>query len=259
MARAERRAEAALLARREVVVSEPIRWKDGGGPPEMRALFSGAKPSRALPESARTRARSRLAALTVPAAASALFGWKSVAVAAGIVTSGVVATAVALRMPEPSSAPAVVSAPAHESHEPPEPATLLARPTASIIDPVEEAPAPPALAPRAASAPRAHATHPAQASGDEREDTLAREVALLSRARASLAEAPRETLRLVDEHARAFPSGKLALERELVAVDALEALGRRDEARARAARLLTQARGTIYEARVRDRLGATSP
>jgi hypothetical protein len=48
----------------------------------------------------------------------------------------------------------------------------------------------------------------------------------------------------------------MGMERELVAVDALIRLGRRDEARTRAEALRVRAAGSLYEERVRKLLDA---
>ena len=81
-------------------------------------------------------------------------------------------------------------------------------------------------------------------------DALAAEVATLDAARAALGDAPARALRLADEHASRFPSAMLAAERELIAIDALVRLGRRDEARTRAARLRTRQPNGLYESRL---------
>jgi hypothetical protein len=67
-------------------------------------------------------------------------------------------------------------------------------------------------------------------------DPGATEVSLLGRAQQALATDPGGALALTVEHARAFPRGTLAQEREFIAIQALEALGRHPEAVARAAR-----------------------
>ncbi len=65
--------------------------------------------------------------------------------------------------------------------------------------------------------------------------TLARERALLDAARADAARGePALVLEQTEQHARQFPQGRLSEEREALAVRALLALGRTDEARARA-------------------------
>jgi hypothetical protein len=62
------------------------------------------------------------------------------------------------------------------------------------------------------------------------------EIALIDAAEAALEHDPRRTLELTERHARAFPDGTYAQEREVLAVDALARLGRHDAARARADR-----------------------
>lgn len=83
---------------------------------------------------------------------------------------------------------------------------------------------------------------------------ISEEAALLERARSALQGAPARALALTEEHQRAFPSGQLADERELVAVDALQRLGRTQEARQRAAPALARA-DSPYARRMRRILG----
>jgi hypothetical protein len=82
-------------------------------------------------------------------------------------------------------------------------------------------------------------------------DSLAREAAMLEEARSLLERDPGAALAALDRYASVFPSGSLGIERELLAVSALRRLGRAREAQARGAALLQQARGSIYEERVR--------
>jgi hypothetical protein len=63
------------------------------------------------------------------------------------------------------------------------------------------------------------------------------ELALIREAQDALRTSPARALALTDEHRRRFGDGALAQEREVVAIDALVRLGRRAEARARAAEL----------------------
>lgn len=64
--------------------------------------------------------------------------------------------------------------------------------------------------------------------------TVLEEHRLLRAARAALPDDPERTLSLTREHARRFPTGMLIQEREVLAVRALAALGKRDQARSRA-------------------------
>jgi hypothetical protein len=122
------------------------------------------------------------------------------------------------------------------------------------------APLPSDVAPPRSSARRAEA-EVAPLADDSTEppsprapDSLAEEAALLERARGALASSPGEALARTEEHAARFPSGKLGMERELVAIDALRRLGRRAEARTRAESLLERAHGGLYEPRLRQLL-----
>jgi hypothetical protein len=90
-------------------------------------------------------------------------------------------------------------------------------------------------------------------------DRLAQEVAILSRA-ASYLEAGRasDALRAVDEHQRKFPNGVLKEERYAARVQALCALGRRDEAAGELARLSRIAPESPHVARARQSCAAAA-
>lgn len=60
------------------------------------------------------------------------------------------------------------------------------------------------------------------------------EIELLRDARLALKSSPARALALVESHARSYPNGKLTQERELIAITALVALGRRTAALSRA-------------------------
>jgi hypothetical protein len=62
------------------------------------------------------------------------------------------------------------------------------------------------------------------------------EIELLRDARLALKQSPARALELAESHARTYPGGKLSQERELMAITALVALGRRTAALARASR-----------------------
>jgi hypothetical protein len=64
-------------------------------------------------------------------------------------------------------------------------------------------------------------------------DQVINEGALLLRARRELASNPTDSLRLTEEHSRAFPTGTLVPESEVLTIEALAQLGRLSEARAR--------------------------
>jgi hypothetical protein len=122
--------------------------------------------------------------------------------------------------------------------EPPPPISFAPSVAPPSIALVALAPRPPSSRAIAAppSAPR-HAARPTQ-DDDERDTALAHERALLETARTALARHQREVLDLLDRHAREFPRGRLAEERESLWVQALVQAGRADEARARGARFV---------------------
>ncbi len=86
-------------------------------------------------------------------------------------------------------------------------------------------------------------------------ETLAHEAELLLRAREELSTNPQRALGLATEHRRLHPNGQLGADRELIVVDALIRLGRRDEARKRATPLISAAPTGIYARRLRQLLG----
>jgi len=88
-------------------------------------------------------------------------------------------------------------------------------------------------------------------------DRLAQEVAILSRAAGYLeAGRPSDALRAIDEHQRKFPNGVLKEERYAARVQALCALGRRDEAAAELAHLSRLAPDSPQVARARQSCAA---
>jgi len=88
---------------------------------------------------------------------------------------------------------------------------------------------------------------PAQTEGS----TLARERALVDRARAALRrDDAHEALVALMGHEREFPAGALAEERDRLSVEALVARGRMEQARARAALFRARHPGSVYRAEI---------
>ncbi|HVZ87778.1 MAG TPA: hypothetical protein VHG72_12465 [Polyangia bacterium] len=86
--------------------------------------------------------------------------------------------------------------------------------------------------------------------------TLARELSSLDTARAMLARGDAAAaLTRLDAYARAYPHGRLALEAEVLRIDALEQSGRTTAARTRAELFLRHHPHSVLAARVRARLG----
>jgi hypothetical protein len=90
-----------------------------------------------------------------------------------------------------------------------------------------------------------------------RGNPLEQEAALLESARAKLRADPASALTTLESHASEFPAGILAMEREVLTVDALRRLGREVEARQRARALLAQSHGSPYERRIEAILDAS--
>ena len=84
--------------------------------------------------------------------------------------------------------------------------------------------------------------------------TGAEEASLLRSARQALARSPERTLSLTDEHLRRYPHGILDQEREALAIEALTALGKDDEARTRARGFQRAYPDSPYRARIEHAL-----
>jgi outer membrane protein assembly factor BamD (BamD/ComL family) len=75
-------------------------------------------------------------------------------------------------------------------------------------------------------------------------------MSLLERAQRSLATSPGTALALADEHAARFPGSALSQEREVIAISALVAVGRREDAQRRADRFRAAHPGSAYLRRI---------
>jgi len=253
----------------------PIRLRDDpSAPAHVRNMVRSGRRSRPMSREARGRSTARLnrSVILLPAAAGLVVWAKGVAIAAVCVAAAVAVRVVPMltRGEGPPKAPSqthlgaapatrlpagTVTIPAVERLEPPRedgprgPSRVLSGSPRDSA-PVGEGRASPFRGGAPAS------TLSALPNGDSRSETnpLEREAALLEEARALLERRPSAALEVLDRHAATFPAGQLRMERELLAVDALRRLDRVDEARARGDALLVQARGSIYEPRVRAML-----
>lgn len=88
--------------------------------------------------------------------------------------------------------------------------------------------------------------HPEPASASSRGD----EFALLRAAQQAVGHHPEHALALTEEHARHFPAGMLAQEREAIAVEALANLGRAAQAQARSRAFLDAHPDSPYKRRI---------
>jgi hypothetical protein len=249
----------------------------------VRELLQPGLASKRLPTDVRQRSERRLNRLmVVPAAAGVLFWIKGVAIAGLCVVTTVAAVhqmtkaktapvaaqrgnapearptkLPAVASPSPglaaSAPPADIGAPSAPSASPPPPLT----PTlAAALAPTPRASQTLARPPTTANMPAGAATLaealvPVEPEAPQPLDPLAREAAMLEQSRAMLDSNPGGALEELDRYTERFPAGRLTIESGLLAVEALKRLGRIEEARARGAALLEQARGSLYEARIR--------
>jgi hypothetical protein len=140
-----------------------------------------------------------------------------------------------------------------------------AQPSAVVARPAQAAPTPERALALAARAPdeqlkgeselaSAMATAPARAA--VRPATLRHELSTLDAARGMMARGDASgALARLDRYAHEYPHGRLALEAEVLRIDALDAAGRSDAARARAQAFLDRHPHSVLAARVRTRLG----
>ncbi|XXT22848.1 hypothetical protein WME94_14980 [Sorangium sp. So ce429] len=247
-------------------MSDPKRWiQDGGGAPQgARELLLAASRPRAMTSAELTRTAARVAPLeTAAGAGTTLPMWvKGLFVAVGLGLGG--AGLYAALDGGPGGAASTAAPPvltdlpleqllsrAHGGVPVAAPAQAASAPEAA---PAVEAPRP-AAPPARREAPRnTRPAAPAPAAPID-SDELLRESNLIDRARAAATQNPEAALTAVGEHQREFPAGRLAEEREYVAIRALMRLGRVDEARARAGAFLARYPSTSYADRVHRAVG----
>jgi len=223
-------------------------------PPGLAKLFESAQrdaPRGTELDRAWTAIARRTGPGGMPPAGSAI-GWKIGAAVALIAIGGVVLWATrAPRAPERASdavAPTPVT-PQVRTVPPPTPT-----PSRTTVEPSAVTPrsATPERRSRARSSVRAVATPDAPPNNSvvvDAPDEFA-EGALLLRARRALATDPSLALSLAQEHLRLAPAGRLAPERDVIAIEALGALGRATEARAGAERFVARWPESAHRPRV---------
>jgi len=264
-------------------VSEPRRWReDGGASPEVRDLLAAARAPGGMSPADRARATRHAARLA--AAPAGWFAWSGAAkaLAASLATAALVATArvVTPASPAPPAAPRTAP-PARPSARPaapspgpvaaPAPLPGAAAPPTVWVAPTVlrvESPrtpttprtrrAPPPGAGALAPTPAPPGATPPAAMAPPRDESLAAEAALLAQAQRSLERDPAASLDLLEAHA-GFARPRLAEERELLAVLALQRLGRGEAMRARGEAMLARWPSGAAAQRVRRLLGPTSP
>ncbi|WP_437940599.1 hypothetical protein [Sorangium sp. So ce341] len=226
-------------------MSDPKRWKQegGGAPLGARELLLAASRPRPMTSAELARTAARVAPLATSAGAGATVPmWiKGIFLAVGLGAGG--AGLYAALDDGRSAAPVAPLAdlpleqlfssargglPAAAPPPAPEPAPAPAPAPAA-----EPAPAP--VARREAPRNARPATPAPDAIAAVDNDDLVRESNLVDQSRAALAQDPAAALAALARHEADFPRGRLAEEREFIAIRALMRLGRADEARARAA------------------------
>ncbi len=238
-------------------MSEPNRWR-ADGPERVRELLRDSKDlvPRDISDGERERVGRRVMRMAaVPAGLGILFWMKGLALGAGLGAMGVV-TVVSVREGWIGGR--------HETQlSPPAPVpTMVASGVAlpSALGPIPTAP--PSASEAGASVQSPVVSLPpaapaeVDAGADAYVDLLAEEASMLEQARAAIATNPSRALELAQRHAARFPTGQLGMEREIVAIEALRAMGRGAEARGRAESALVRARGGFYEERIRNLLTA---
>lgn len=210
----------------------PVRWLDAPGeaPPGTAELLSAAPPAPALTDALRFRLAAGVAKTATLPVASVWTGLvaKGAAVIALGGASGYAAYVVAGKHDAghlPPAAPAAVVAPAPAAEPPPIAVEAL---------PALELPTAPAAPPRLKVDPRLE------------------EAELLEKARALVGANPSAALRLTQEHARDFPRGRLGAEADLIAAQALLAMGKTGAAKERAKQSLKRYPSGLYARQLRE-------
>ena len=121
----------------------------------------------------------------------------------------------------------------------PIPIASVAPPPATVASAAIALPAPPASSTRSTARPE----HPS-------------ELALVSEAERSRLDAPAKSFALTEEHARLYPHGLLAEERDVLAIEALARLGRLPRAKDLAQRFAARYPGSAYTKRIERALAS---
>jgi hypothetical protein len=246
---------------------DPVRLREGGSPFLKKALASARSETPDESRAASLEARilplllppmppppppagaaqaAKLGAALAGAKGLALVKGSVIALAAAAILAGAGAGALYVAQtesPNPSVSGVLPTEPLDKSP----PSTTVVVPSAELV------PLPSSVPP----VPSAHTkpTAPmASASAQEAADPNL-EAPLLRSAQDALRTNPSETLAKTQEHARKYPRGLLVQEREVMAIEALLKLGRRDEAASRAERFSRSFPGSTHQRRIDALLG----
>lgn len=220
-------------------MSDPIPLKDDPEVPvTLRRWLSEAPHAVPLDDARRARLRNRVIAGSAGIAIAAI-AWKALAAILVTATIGAVAWT-ATRDEEPTPSP---SAPSRAI--PAAPVTESAPEETPIEEPSEQA-IPEALGPAPVErVPRRETREPTERS-------LTDETEMLRRAGALVVSSPRAALSALKRHERRYPDGALVGERELLTIEALHNLGRRDAALRRARATATRFSGSLVGRRASE-------
>jgi hypothetical protein len=204
-------------------------------PESLRSLFRAGAAD--LPSSAElARVAAKLGPVLAPAGAPASAG---MATAAKVGLAALVVGGGALLFSSFDSRDAVIP--------PSAPSETRVMPPAPQPSPAELAPSAPAAGPatpESASVGAPGTAPPAAKAGPSQ--PVESEAAFLERARATLATSPARALSLANLHRSRYPSGVLAQEREVIAIEALKRLGRADDAARRSGDFSNRYPGSAY-------------
>jgi hypothetical protein len=216
-------------------MSDPIRIREpgSGAPEELRELFRSASKPAPLTPAVDAMISTRVAAMvttSAPAPASLLVK------ALPWLLGGTLAVA------------GVATFRAHRNGAGAPQKMPVAAPVPEAVEPVAPEPSPPA------PSPSTHARTPlpiaSKVTPSAEPDGLVGEERLLNEAHQAVAADPHRALSLAQSHARRYPHGQLAAERQLIMIEALVKLGRQRHAEALGRELRRTAPNSIYEERL---------
>jgi hypothetical protein len=230
--------------------------------PFARDLLRSGLPTRAMPDTSRMRGARRVARIAAAPMVALGVGLMSKAAAAGFGLGVATAVAVVVGVPSvrtrllPPALVPIETARVEPVVKPPAPAI-----EARAIDPTPEPPVPaaPRVRPHAVAEPPAlpstpieNAPQPIHPVETPVERGISAEVGILLDARRKLETDPTQAIALLARHSGDFPAGELAMEREVLMIEALDRTGQRTEALRRAHELLARSPNAFYAARLKE-------
>jgi hypothetical protein len=199
----------------------PLADASSEAPESLRALLRSAKTD--IPSAADlARLEAKLGPMlsgggaAAPAPGLSALGKAGLAVLGGLALAG--GLYLASKPSPPAPAPASAPVPVERAPQTPSVAPVLPSPVPTTLGAAEPSAEPAPATPKADGASR---------------PALVPEDRLLEQARRALTSDPNRALSLTRLHARSYPNGVLAQEREVIAIEALKRLGRSGEADAR--------------------------